>query len=149
MRGPAEDQVKRIGGLTLLDHVDVRGEPLHSHVVPGQPHGGRLAGEQRDGVKRGAIGGPLPRLGDPVRQLLGHGGAPGGKMAWYSRCPRLWSRTCARNASVVSSEIATWSGWPYPPSAPKVITVSGSNCRMMPAFPAPSEDRWCCTVPSG
>ena len=45
----------------------------------------------------------------------------GGKTAWYSRCPRWWSRTSARNAAVVSSETATWSGWPYPPSAPKVI----------------------------
>jgi hypothetical protein len=29
-----------------------------------------------------------------------------------------------------------------------VITVSGSNCRMMPAIAAPSEDRCCASVPS-
>ncbi len=73
----------------------------------------------------------------------------GGKTAWYSRCPQLCSRTSARNAWVVSSEIAMWSGWPYAPSAPKVMTVSGSNRRMMSAIAGPSEDRWCSRLPSG
>ena len=75
--GPVEDQVQGLGRLTLLDHARARGKPRHSHVVAGQPHGGRLAGEQRDGLQGGAIGGALPRAGDPVRQFLGHGGAPG------------------------------------------------------------------------
>ena len=75
--GPVEDQVQRVGGLTLLHHGGARGEPLHPHVVPGQPHGGRLAGEQGDRLQRGAVGGPLSRIGDPVRELLGHGRVPG------------------------------------------------------------------------
>jgi hypothetical protein len=46
--GPVEDQVQRIGGLTLFDHAGAGRKPLYSHVVPGQPHSGRLAGEQGD-----------------------------------------------------------------------------------------------------
>ena len=46
--GPVEDQIQRLRRLSLLDHADAGGKPLHSHVVPGQPHRGRLTREQCD-----------------------------------------------------------------------------------------------------
>ena len=110
--GPVEDQVQGLGRLALLDHARARGKPRHSHVVAGQPHGGRLAGEQRDGLQGGAIGGSLPESAIQCASSSAMEVRRGGKTAWYSRCARLWSRASARKASVVSSEIATWSGWP-------------------------------------
>ena len=89
------------------------GSPCSITAVPGGNHctltSSRASRMVADSAVNRAIAcsaaGSVARCPEPAIQCASSSAMQvrrGGKTAWYSRCPRLWSRTSARNAAVVS-----------------------------------------------